>query len=97
MQFSVFSTSFLVAILAGTAFAAPSNLKERSSTNPCGKGRDCCYSSKPACERQVGSLAYYLTCFDPDVVTYCSDEGITMAQCDADCCSIKTTFGRSCS
>ncbi|EOA83048.1 uncharacterized protein SETTUDRAFT_23023 [Exserohilum turcica Et28A] len=97
MQFSVFSTGFLVAIIANTAFAAPPNLKTRAKgSGSCYAGVDCCYSSSTACYRQNIWPAGYINCNVNGASTWCSDVGITKAQCDADCCSVSTGYGRSC-
>ncbi|ENH98538.1 hypothetical protein COCC4DRAFT_45971 [Bipolaris maydis ATCC 48331] len=98
MQFSIFTTGFLVAIMTGTALAAPPELDARGKgSGNCHKDDDCCYSSKAACERQqIAGIPTWINCNVKGAVTYCSDVGITLAQCDADCCAISTTWGRGC-
>ncbi|KAH9207597.1 hypothetical protein DL95DRAFT_468528 [Leptodontidium sp. 2 PMI_412] len=65
----------------------------------CSAGQDCCWGGKDnglsGCENQHR--------MDPDacgtapyIADMCRNQGVTAAQCDADCCSISGKIGRAC-
>ncbi|KAH6696452.1 hypothetical protein BKA61DRAFT_683152 [Leptodontidium sp. MPI-SDFR-AT-0119] len=58
---------------------------------------DCCWGGKngrDACQRQL--VATPEACDNEESDNYCINNGVTNAQCDADCCAISTGFGIGC-
>ncbi|KAB2573262.1 hypothetical protein BFW01_g1956 [Lasiodiplodia theobromae] len=89
-------TALFTFLLLGAASANPV-LEARQKDGECTEKYNCCYSSRDACNRQLGGWANFLTAqmYCP-LHKYCIDYGITRKQCNADCCDIKTGWGRGC-
>ncbi|RDW66364.1 hypothetical protein BP6252_09999 [Coleophoma cylindrospora] len=72
------------------------------STLACSSGQDCCWGGSAGgwkgCMNQHGSLLTEdraIRC-DQLQADWCSNRGVTEAQCSADCCTVSTGRGRSC-
>ncbi|KAG4441805.1 hypothetical protein IFR05_002729 [Cadophora sp. M221] len=94
MQFATFAT-FLAAMAAITP-----------AVMACNQAQDCCWGGKDngysGCKNQHHGAAEIIGVSDHPCTTelyakdFCSKRGVTVAQCDADCCQISTGFGRAC-
>ncbi|KAE8835607.1 hypothetical protein HRS9122_07877 [Pyrenophora teres f. teres] len=94
-------------VLVGSAIADPVLARQdqpfpRNSPD-CTQGNNCCFSSYEACKRQDGGflgLNAFITCADNDdrrkTSTFCSEIGVSTANCTADCCRVDNATGRNC-
>ncbi|PVH70982.1 hypothetical protein DL98DRAFT_597354 [Cadophora sp. DSE1049] len=100
-----------MAIFVPSALAVspvPSTLSLAPSYSPltprqqCNPGQDCCWGGEAGgwkgCMNQHNALLIEdrdARCeqLKPD---WCSNQGVTEAQCKADCCAISTGFGKAC-
>ncbi|RYO64467.1 hypothetical protein AA0116_g4065 [Alternaria tenuissima] len=81
--------TFLLSVLAATVAVQASDVY-----NQCVPDKDCCFSTKGACQRQASVwIEKYFQCGQ---VKKCPDYGVSLQDCNADCCSISTKGGRGC-
>ncbi|ENH98539.1 hypothetical protein COCC4DRAFT_182628 [Bipolaris maydis ATCC 48331] len=86
-------------VVAFSAFLLTGTVSAGVGSGWCHQRNNCCYSSGAACRRQFG---WDITgvcdegSHDPSLWTLCEEVNVTRKQCDADCCDIKTGWGRGC-
>ncbi|KAK1585014.1 uncharacterized protein LY79DRAFT_277241 [Colletotrichum navitas] len=67
-----------------------------SAESFCGSTPDCCWKDLEACEKKLGGRCFAGARFQTEKGHFCQDNNVTLAQCDADCCSVSRKVGIGC-
>ncbi|KAK2020913.1 hypothetical protein LX32DRAFT_733751 [Colletotrichum zoysiae] len=67
-----------------------------SAESFCGRTPDCCWKDIDACEKKIGGRCFPGARFFTEQGHFCEDNGVTLEQCDADCCSVSQKIGIGC-
>ncbi|KAK2000977.1 hypothetical protein LX36DRAFT_708921 [Colletotrichum falcatum] len=77
-----------MALFFATAFGAESW---------CGHTPDCCWRDLDICAKKVGGGRCYAgTRLQTEAGHFCEDHNVTLAECDAGCCSVSRKVGIGC-